>query len=101
MNVFRKYSSKIIVSISNPLRLVNELWSVKLVSLDAKDYVSNSRGTSDYEKASCVVNDFEKQLSSNNESNIDQLIEFCGIIILEFPSLKSLVEEMKTKLINQ
>ncbi len=99
MSVFQEYSSKIIDSISDPLRLANVLWSADLVSPIAKDYALNANGTSDYEKASRVVGDFEKQLSSDNKSNINQLIKFCGILIrLDSPSLTLLAEEMKTKL---
>ena len=97
MSVFQEYSSRIINSITDPLRLADELWSADLVSLKAKDIALNAHGIGDYEKASHVVDAFQKKLSSDNEAEwkINQLIKFCDII--EKYSMP-LAEEMRSKL---
>ena len=95
MTVFHEYSSKIIYSVPNPLKLANDLWSAKLVSSNARDI---AHGICDYEKAFHVVDDFEKQLTYE-EKKMNKLIKFCDVLIdQDSPSLTSFAEKMKSKL---
>ena len=100
VEVYQKYSSKIVDSVSSAMKFSNDLQAVNLVSKLVKEKVNTTSGIPCYEGTTLLLNDFQKLLEiSEVPKKVDILSTFCDVFLdQETPSLTSVVKELQKEL---
>ena len=73
--ILKAYLSKILDAVTEPDRLANDLSPVDLISGHVADSVLNTPSLSQYDKASRLLEEFQRLLKVSND--IQKLVSFC------------------------
>lgn len=81
IDALKKYSAQLVDFIRDPERLANNLFSKDLISMRVKDDIVTTIGVSTYSRASRIMNDVYREMSSGNE--IEKFKKFCDVLKLD------------------
>ena len=100
VEVYQKYSSKIVDSVSSAVKLSNDLWAANLVSKLVKEKVTTTSGIPCYEGTTLLLNDFQKLLENSEvPKKVEIFSTFCKVLLdQESPCLTSIVIELQKEL---
>ena len=91
--VLKKHMADILDLVSDPNRLATDLYNRELISRSVQDDVHTTLGLSRYNRASKIVNDFQRQLNVFDDA--ESLKKFCEVLKSQGdPKLERKAKEM-------